>query len=85
MNGPQLVVAPGARVEIRDEEWVVRTVKPEASGGQAIEVTGVSELVRSREAIFLAISEFPKGRKYLIFLSFRGRSSVRPVQLGGLM
>ena len=33
----------------------------------------------------LAISEFPKGRKYLIFLSFRGRSSVRPVQLGGLM
>ena len=35
--------------------------------------------------VFLAISEFPKGRKYLIFLSFRGRSSVRPVQLGGLM
>ena len=44
MNRSQLVVAPGARVEIRDEEWVVRTVKPEASGGQAIEVTGVSGL-----------------------------------------
>ena len=53
MNRSQLVVAPGARVEIRDEEWVVRTVKPEASGGQAIEVTGVSGLVQAREAIFL--------------------------------
>ena len=31
----------------------------------------------------LAISEFPKGRKYLISLSFRGKSSVRPVQVGG--
>ena len=30
-----------------------------------------------------AISEFPKGRKYLISLSFRGKSSVRPVQVGG--
>ena len=53
MNGERLVVAPGARVEVRDEEWVVRTVQPEASGGQAIEVTGVSELVRERRAIFL--------------------------------
>ena len=31
----------------------------------------------------LAISEFPKGRKHLISLSFRGESSVRPVQVGG--
>ena len=30
-----------------------------------------------------AISEFPKGRKYLISLSFRGKSSVRPAQVGG--
>ena len=30
-----------------------------------------------------AISEFPKWRKYLISLSFRGQSSVRPVQVGG--
>ena len=33
--------------------------------------------------IFVAISEFPKWRKYLISLSFRGQSSVRPVQVGG--
>ena len=31
----------------------------------------------------LAISEFPKWRKYLISLSFRDKSSVRPVQVGG--
>ena len=31
----------------------------------------------------LAISEFPKWRKYLISLCFRGKSSVRPVQVGG--
>ena len=34
-------------------------------------------------ATFLAISEFPKGRKYLISLSFRGKASVRPAQVGG--
>ena len=32
---------------------------------------------------FPAISEFPKGRKYLISLSFRGKASVRPAQVGG--
>ena len=31
----------------------------------------------------LAISEFPKWRKYLISQSFRDKSSVRPVQVGG--
>ena len=33
--------------------------------------------------LLLAISEFPKGRKYLISLSFRGKASVRPAQVGG--
>ena len=54
MTVEQLTLAPGARVEIRDEEWVVRSVKAEASGGQAVHVTGVSELVRGREPIFLS-------------------------------
>ena len=35
-----------------------------------------------RSTKFLAISEFPKGRKHLISLSFRGKSSVRPAQVG---
>lgn len=49
----QRVLAPGARVEARDEEWVVRSVRPASHGGQAVHVTGISELVRGREAIFL--------------------------------
>ena len=32
----------------------------------------------------LAISEFPKWRKYLILLSFLDNSSARPVQIGGV-
>ena len=44
-------------------------------------------LLRDRDGTsghnFRAISEFPKGRKYLISLSFRGKASVRPAQVGG--
>ena len=39
--------------------------------------------VNLTSAVLVAISEFPKWRKYLISLSFRGQSSVRPVQVGG--
>ena len=35
-------------------------------------------------ANLLAISEFPKWRKYLILLSFLDNSSARPVQIGGV-
>ena len=37
----------------------------------------------ARTPDFWAISEFPKWRKCLISLSFRDKSSVRPVQVGG--
>ena len=50
----------------------------------------IMELILARPAsmiapdgTILAISEFPKGRKYLISLSFRGKASVRPAQVGG--
>ncbi len=46
-------LAPGARVEIRGVEWIVRRVDPTSTGGHSVAVTGVSELVRSREARFL--------------------------------
>ena len=39
--------------------------------------------LKEAEGKILAISEFPKGRKYLISLSFRGKASVRPAQVGG--
>lgn len=48
---PEITFAPGARVLIRDAEWVVRSVDPSAAGGQQLLCVGVSELVREREAI----------------------------------
>lgn len=50
---PETTFAPGARVVIRDAEWVVRSVDPSAAGGQQLLCVGVWELVREREAIFL--------------------------------
>ena len=49
----QVVFAPGARVVIRDEEWIVRSAQQASGGGAAVRVTGLSELVRNKEAIFL--------------------------------
>ena len=45
--------APGARVVIRDEEWLVRSTLPIHTGGAALRVVGISELVRNHEADFL--------------------------------
>lgn len=47
-------VAPGARVVIRDAEWLVRKVDATSTGGYAIHTVGMSELVKNREAIFLS-------------------------------
>jgi hypothetical protein len=46
--------APGARVVIRDEEWLVRRVDPSSDGGHLLSCDGVSELVRGRSAQFLS-------------------------------
>lgn len=48
------IFAPGARVVIRDEEWMVRTGHQTSTGGTAVSVTGLSELVRGMDAIFLS-------------------------------
>jgi len=45
--------APGAKVLIRDAEWLVRRVDRTSTGGEALRVVGLSELVRDKEAIFL--------------------------------
>ena len=45
--------APGARVLIRNEEWLVRTADPCDLGGHQLTCIGVSETVRNRESIFL--------------------------------
>src|SRR4051812_15287776 len=46
-------IAPGARVLIRNEEWLVRTADPCDVGGYQLDCMGVSETVRHREGIFL--------------------------------
>ena len=46
-------IAPGARLLIRDAEWLVRRVDATGTGGKAIAALGLSELVRDRERIFL--------------------------------
>ena len=50
---PAPTLAPGARVLVRDEEWIVRRAEKATPGGNAVHVTGLSELVRGRDAIFL--------------------------------
>lgn len=46
--------APGSRVLIRDEEWVVRDVAPCDQGGHQLECIGLSETVLNREGVFLS-------------------------------
>ena len=48
-----LPYAPGARVVIRDEEWLVRRVDPSTDGGYLLSCDGVSEMVRGRASLFL--------------------------------
>jgi len=45
--------APGARLIIRDEEWLVKSALPATRGGTAVRVMGLSELVKNHEAVFL--------------------------------
>lgn len=52
-----LPYAPGARVVIRDEEWLVRRVDPSSDGGHLLSCDGISELVRGRAAQFLTVLE----------------------------
>ncbi len=54
---PELSFAPGARIEVRDEEWIVRNCEPIGGGHHAITCTGVSELVSGHDAVFLTSIE----------------------------
>src|SRR5262245_33119453 len=50
---PSLAYAPGARVAIRGEEWIIRRAQQTSAGTTAVHVSGLSELVRDKDAIFL--------------------------------
>ena len=47
-------VAPGSRVLIRGEEWLVKRVDTNTLGNLALRCEGVSQLVSGREAVFLS-------------------------------
>lgn len=51
--------APGMRVVIRSEEWLIRRVDPSADGGYLLRCDGLSELVSGKEALFLTALEGP--------------------------
>ncbi|MEZ4329958.1 MAG: helicase-related protein [Polyangiales bacterium] len=46
--------APGARLLARDEEWIVRSARQTRFGATSVHVTGISELVRGHDAVFLS-------------------------------
>ena len=52
-------IAPGARIVVRDEEWLVRRVDPASDGGRLLTCDGVSDLVRGQASLFLTALEGP--------------------------
>lgn len=46
-------IAPGSRVEVRNEEWLVKRVDTASDGGFVLSCEGVSDLVQGRSALFL--------------------------------
>lgn len=51
--------APGMRVVIRNEEWLIRRVDPSTDDGYLLRCDGLSELVNGKEALFLSALEGP--------------------------
>lgn len=51
------LIPVGARVLIRDAEWRVTASDPVAQGGVRLKCTGLSELVRGKQAVFLSVYE----------------------------
>ncbi|MEU5567590.1 helicase-related protein [Micromonospora musae] len=53
MTTPQdATFAPGSRIVVRDEEWLVRSVKTGTADGTMVKAVGVSEFVQDVEATF---------------------------------
>ena len=51
--------APGMRVVIRNEEWLIRRIDPSTDHGYLLRCDGLSELVNGKEALFLSALEGP--------------------------
>ena len=53
MSAALSALAPGTRIRVRGEEWIVRRVDRTSGGSRRLSVVGISDLVRNRESIFL--------------------------------
>ena len=51
---------PGARIVVREAEWMVRSCTATEHDGFKIRATGVSELVRDEDAVFFTELENPE-------------------------
>ena len=51
------IPAPGARIVVRDAQWLVRKVERTQGGGHTLFCIGLSEIVRDKEAQFLTRAE----------------------------
>ena len=58
---PEAVLAPGARIECRSAEWLVRSLGRGSDGQQVVDVVGVSPFLREKEARFLVEVETAAG------------------------
>jgi superfamily II DNA or RNA helicase len=58
---PDAVLAPGARIECRSAEWLVRSLGRSSDGQQVVDVVGVSPFLREKEARFLVEVEKAAG------------------------
>jgi superfamily II DNA or RNA helicase len=58
---PEAVLAPGARIECRSAEWLVRSLGRSSDGQQVVDVVGVSPFLREKEARFLVEVEKAAG------------------------
>ena len=56
------MIAPGARIRVRDEEWLVRSVDRSSSGSRIFGVVGLTPLVSGKEARFLEAIEKERGK-----------------------
>lgn len=55
------VLAPGARIECRSAEWLVRSISRTSDGEQIVDVVGVSPFLKEKEARFLVDLEMAAG------------------------
>ena len=58
---PEAVLAPGARIECRSAEWLVRSLGRSSDGQQVVDVVGVSPFLREKQARFLVEVETAAG------------------------